>query len=54
MDEGYLARLPWRVLQTELALKGESGSPDAALAELLAEVATQARGVGKTATRSAR
>ena len=44
MDEAYLARLPWRVLQTELALKGESGSPEAALAELMLEVAAQARG----------
>lgn len=43
MDEAYLARLPWRVLQTELALKGESGSPEAALAELMLEVAAQAR-----------
>jgi hypothetical protein len=31
MDESYLARLPWRVLETELALKGESGDPAAAL-----------------------
>lgn len=42
MDETYLARLPWRVLETELALKGESGDPAAALGELLAEVAAQA------------
>ena len=42
MDEAYLARLPWRVLETELALKGESGDPAAALGELLAEVAAQA------------
>lgn len=44
MDEAYLARLPWRVLETELALKGASGHPEAALAELIAEVAAQARG----------
>ncbi|MFP3940411.1 MAG: hypothetical protein ACLF0P_08905 [Thermoanaerobaculia bacterium] len=43
MDEAYLARLPWRVLQTELALKGESGQPEAALSELIAELASQAR-----------
>ncbi len=43
MPEAYLARLPWRVLQTELALKGESGDPEAALAELVAEVAAAAR-----------
>jgi hypothetical protein len=54
IDEAYLARLPWRVLETELAMKGESGNPDAALAELLAEVAAQARGPGRSATRSAR
>lgn len=42
MDEGYLARLPWRVLRTELALKGESGQPEAALSELIAELASQA------------
>jgi hypothetical protein len=30
------------VLQTELALKGESGDPEAALAELVAEVASAA------------
>ena len=44
MDERYLARLPWRVLETELALKGESGDPAAALGELLAEVAAEAGG----------
>ncbi len=43
MAEAYLARLPWRVLQTELALKGESGDPEAALAELVAEVAAAPR-----------
>jgi len=39
MPAEMLARLPWRVLETELALKGQSGRPDAALAELIAEVA---------------
>ncbi len=43
MAPGYLARLPWRVLETELALKGESGEPEVALAELLAEVAAAVR-----------
>jgi DNA polymerase III subunit delta len=38
-----LARLPWKVLQTELALKGESGEPRAALSALLVEVATTLR-----------
>jgi DNA polymerase III delta subunit len=51
MDEGYLARLPWRVLETELALKGESGDPAAALGELIAEVAAQAGGPGVVARR---
>jgi hypothetical protein len=46
MDEAYLARLPWRVLETELALKGESGDPAAALGELIAEVAAQAGSAG--------
>jgi DNA polymerase III subunit delta len=40
---GRLARLPWRVLETELALKGESAEPRAALAALLAEVAAALR-----------
>lgn len=43
MAPGYLARLPWRVLETELALKGESGEPEVALAELLTEVAAAVR-----------
>jgi len=34
-----VARLPWRVLETERALKGESAEPRAALARLLAELA---------------
>ncbi len=43
MPAELLARLPWRVLETELALKGQSGRPDAALAELIAEVAGAVR-----------
>jgi len=43
MPAEMLARLPWRVLETELALKGQSGRPDAALAELIAEVAGAVR-----------
>ncbi len=31
----HLAKLPWQVLQTELALKGESGEPDVALDALV-------------------
>jgi DNA polymerase III delta subunit len=34
-----LDRLPWRVLETEARLKGESGDPDAALFELVAALA---------------
>ena len=37
-----LARLPWRLLETELALKGESAEPGAALAAFLAELAPPA------------
>ncbi len=54
MDEAYLARLPWRVLETELALKGESGNPEAAMAELMLEVAAQARAGAGRSTRVAR
>ena len=35
-----LARLPWQVLETEVALKGESDEPEAALAALLGVIAT--------------
>jgi DNA polymerase III delta subunit len=38
-DAGTLQRLPWRVLETELRLKGESGEADAALSELIVELA---------------
>jgi hypothetical protein len=40
LPEPMLARLPADVLDTELQLKGESGQPDAALADLVARVAT--------------
>lgn len=43
-DEAFLARLPWRVLETEMRLKGESDQPDVALAHLMAEVAGSGRG----------
>lgn len=42
-DEAFLARLPWRVLETEMRLKGESDQPDVALAHLMAEVAASGR-----------
>ena len=43
MPTNRLERLPVRVLEAELRLKGESRRPEAALAELVAEVATMAR-----------
>jgi DNA polymerase-3 subunit delta len=39
MPPADLPRLPWRVLETELRMKGESGEADAALFELVAGVA---------------
>jgi len=38
-DALTLQRLPWRVLETELRIKGESGEAEAALYELIAELA---------------
>lgn len=38
-----LAELPWLVLETELRLKGESGDPDVALADLIARLSGPAR-----------
>ncbi|HEX2253119.1 MAG TPA: hypothetical protein VHQ65_07620 [Thermoanaerobaculia bacterium] len=40
------ARLPWRVLETELMLKGESSEPDTALSSLVAELAGGAAPAG--------
>ncbi len=40
LDRARAARLPWRVLETEARLKGESGDPDVALAELVCEMAS--------------
>ncbi len=42
MSGDRLASLPARVLETELALKGESGAPEVALAALVADLATAA------------
>ena len=39
-DPAQAATLPWRVLETELQLKGESGDPDTALAQLVAHLAS--------------
>lgn len=43
LPEPFLSTLPADVLETELQLKGESGEPDAALAGLIARVATAGR-----------
>ncbi|HWM91461.1 MAG TPA: hypothetical protein VN493_11915 [Thermoanaerobaculia bacterium] len=43
LPEPMLARLPSDVLETELQLKGESGEADAALADLVARIATAGR-----------
>ncbi len=42
-----LRRLPWRVLETELRLKGESADADAALADLVVEVAKGGMGASR-------
>lgn len=47
------ALLPWRVLETELRLKGESDEPDVALAELVAHVASTLQG-SRPGSRSSR
>lgn len=51
-DAGVLQRLPWRVLETELRLKGESAEADSALAELVAELAGR-RAAKRVAPRAA-
>jgi DNA polymerase III subunit delta len=45
------AQLPWTVLETELRLKGESGEPDVALAEMVSTVAAALRPLPKSAAR---
>jgi hypothetical protein len=42
IPEPMVTRLPWRLLQTEMMLKGESDDPDAALADLVAHLAAGA------------
>ena len=39
VDRTVLAELPWRVLQTEILVKGGSSDPDAAIAQLISLVA---------------
>jgi hypothetical protein len=51
LPEPFLARLPADILETELQLKGESGEPDAALALLIARLATAGAPSGKSAGR---
>ena len=46
-----LRRLPARLLETELRLKGESGDPDAALTELIAWVAGGGAATARTVAR---
>lgn len=48
------ALLPWRVLETELRLKGESDEPDVALGELVAHVATALQAAQRPGSKSAR
>lgn len=38
LDRNLLAELPWRVLETELQIKGNSSDPDAAIAQLISLV----------------
>lgn len=42
LSRAELVRLPWRVLETELMIKGESTQADAAVTSLLARLATRA------------
>lgn len=46
-----LAELPWRVLETELRIKGESGDADVALADLIARLASAGRAPARAARR---
>jgi hypothetical protein len=43
LDPTLATRLPWLILETELRVKGESSDADAAIAELMAKVATAMR-----------
>jgi len=45
IPESELARMPWRILETEMRLKGESSDPDAALTQLMARVTAMRRGL---------
>ena len=44
MPRDELARLPWRVLETEMRIKGDASDADTAVAWLLAHLARMARG----------
>jgi hypothetical protein len=41
-DRDELAYLPWRVLETELQIKGSSSEPDVAISRFLAHLAASA------------
>ncbi|RMH15763.1 MAG: hypothetical protein D6696_19805, partial [Acidobacteria bacterium] len=43
LSPAVAARLPWLVLETEMRLKGESRDPDAAIAQLIARLASALR-----------
>ncbi|MEE8525891.1 MAG: hypothetical protein V3T72_18300 [Thermoanaerobaculia bacterium] len=47
-DRGEIAKLPWRVLETEMRIKGESSEPDVAISQLMIHVAAS---IGKASSR---
>jgi len=50
-DRAEIARLPWRVLETEMRIKGESSEPDVAISELMTHVAASIGGSSKSGGR---
>lgn len=46
LDRSRAAALPWRLLEVELALKGESGTPEIALSSFVAELAAPRAAAG--------
>jgi hypothetical protein len=52
-DRDQIAKLPWRVLETEMRIKGESSEPDVAISELMTHVATSIGGSSKDGGRRA-
>ncbi len=56
-DRGAIAKLPWRVLETEMRIKGESSEPDVAISELMTHIAAsigKPSGGGRRPARRAR